>query len=77
MKYADGQVTLAGDVVLLDSRSRGTVIAATGDESYLPGQDAWASLGRGSVIDTDFGGLVHYPDMGNECVVLIRRRGPE
>lgn len=73
MKYVDGQTMLAGDVVLISGQYRGTVVAAIDDRSYLPKQEAWAYLGRGSVIDTDFAGLVHYPDDADERFELVRR----
>lgn len=39
---------------------RGIVIAAIDDRSYLPGGEDREYLGCGAMIDTDFGGLVHY-----------------
>ena len=77
MTYTDGQAMLAGDEVLISGRYRGTVIAAIDHGSYLPGQEAWASLGCGTVIDTDFGGLVHYPDGSHEYFERIRRGGQD
>jgi hypothetical protein len=60
LKYTDGRVVLAGDVVRIDGQYRETVVAAIDDASYLPGGEAWEYLGGGAMIDTDFGGLVHY-----------------
>lgn len=72
MKYTDGQQVLAGDVVEIDGRCRGVVIAAIDDKSYLPGGEDWEYLGTGAMIDTDFAGLVHYPG-DDEELVLVRR----
>jgi hypothetical protein len=72
MKYKDGQKVLAGDVVLIDDRYHGVVIAAIEDKSYLPGGEDWEYLGRGAMIDTDFAGLVHYPE-DDEELSLVRR----
>lgn len=72
MKYKDGQQVLAGDVVQIAGRYRGFVIAAIDDKSYLTGGEDWEYLGAGAMIDTDFGGLVHYPE-DDEELVLIRR----
>jgi hypothetical protein len=72
MKYKDGQQVLAGDIVEIDCQYRGVVIAAIDDKSYLPGGEGWEYLGTGAMIDTDFGGLVHY-QQDDEELVLVRR----
>lgn len=60
MTYVDGRLVLAGDIVRIDGQYRAIVIAAIGDRSYLPGGEDREYLGCGAMIDTDFGGLVHY-----------------
>ena len=72
MKYKDGQRVLAGDVVEIDGRYHGVVIAAIDEGSYLPGGEDWEYLGNGAMIDTDFAGLVHY-SADDEELVLVRR----
>jgi hypothetical protein len=72
MKYKDGQPVLAGDVVKIDGRFRGVVIAAIDHKSYLPGGEDWEYLGAGVIVDTDFAGLVHYTENDDE-LVLVRR----
>jgi hypothetical protein len=72
MKYADGQQVLAGDIVRIAGRYRGLVIAAIDDKSYLPGAQDWEYLGSGAMIDTDFGGLVHYPEDDEELELVHR-----
>ncbi|HVI53903.1 MAG TPA: hypothetical protein VM621_02480 [Luteibacter sp.] len=72
MKYVDGRLVLAGDIVRIDGRYRGIVIAAIDDRSYLPGGEDWEYLGSGAMIDTDFGGLVHYQQDDEELVLVHR-----
>lgn len=72
MKYKDGQQVLTGDIVQIAGKYRGLVIAAIDDKSYLSGSEHWEYLGAGAMIDTDFGGLVHYPE-DDEELVLVRR----
>jgi hypothetical protein len=73
VKYADGRVILAGDVVRIDGLYRGTVVAAIDDGSYLPGDESWEYLGSGTMIDTNFAGLVHYQQNDDEQLELIHR----
>jgi hypothetical protein len=40
---------------------------------YLPGEESWSHLASGIMVDTDFGGLVHYTDELAEDLVLIQR----
>jgi hypothetical protein len=72
MRYQDGQKVIAGDVVQIDGRYQGLVIAAIDDKSYLAGAEDWEYLGSGAMINTDFAGLVHYPEDDDE-LVLVRR----
>jgi hypothetical protein len=74
MKYEDGQEVLAGDIVKIDGIYNGVVLAAIDAKSYLPGEECWEYLGSGTMIDTDFGGLVHC-QQGDEELVLVRRAG--
>lgn len=72
MKYKDGQLVLAGDIVQIDGQYQGFVIAAIDDNSYLPGGEDWEYLGNGAVIDTDFAGFVHYKQDEEELILLRR-----
>ncbi len=79
MVYRDGQRMCLGDVVTIDRTHHGTVVACIEDGIYLPphSKEQWGYLGRGVMIDTSFGGLVHYPDqksLDTESVVLVRRQ---
>lgn len=73
MKYADGTDMSPGDVIRIDAKYRGRIIASMDTGEYLPGADVWASLGVGIMVDTDFGGLVHYTSETAEDFVLVQR----
>lgn len=73
MRYADGQPIAPGDTVEIDGQYRGRVIACMDTNSYLPGADSWAYLATGIMVDTDFGGLVHYTEAQSDRLVLIAR----
>jgi hypothetical protein len=79
MLYIDGQPIHAGDVVTIDVKHQGTVVACIEDGVYLHPhtKEQWTHLQQGVVIDTSFGGLVHYPDQAaleSDRVRLVRRR---
>jgi hypothetical protein len=40
---------------------------------YLLGQEVWAGLSIGIMVDTDFGGLVHYTDAATDFLELLAR----
>ena len=78
MRYASGQEVLPGDIVKIDTRYNGTVVACIAEAKYLPPHAAgqWEQLKTGAMIDTDFGGLVHYPDetdLADDNIELISR----
>lgn len=75
MRYADGNEARIGDVIAIDDQYRGVVVACIDRGEYTDAHPAaqWSSLGKGILVDTDFGGLVHYPDEKNEHMVLVRR----
>jgi hypothetical protein len=75
VKYEDGSEIQPGDLVQIDTRYRGTVIASMDTDRYLPGHEQWRYLGTGIMVDTDFGGLVHYTSESPDQLVLIRRSG--
>jgi len=75
MRYADGQTIEPGDIIQIDGQYRGRVIASMDTNSYLPGAEDWAYLSEGIMVDTDFGGLVHYTTDATDELVLIERRG--
>jgi len=78
VRYASGQDVLPGDRVKIESRFVGTVVACIDTAAYLPPHthEQWGYLKEGVMIDTDFGGLVHYPhqkDLDDERIVLVER----
>ncbi len=79
MRYHDGQPIHVGDVVTIDIRHEGTVVASIEDGIYLHPhtKEEWTHLREGVLIDTGFGGLVHYPDQAaleSGGVELLRRQ---
>ncbi len=75
MQYPDGQLVEPGDLVQIDSVYKGRVLASMDTGKYLPGQESWAYLGIGIMVDTDFGGFVHYTQENTDALVLIQRDG--
>lgn len=73
MKYANGSDIEPGDIIQIASIYRGKVIASMDTGRYLPGEDGWAYLREGIMVDTDFGGLVHYTAETAEDFVLLER----
>lgn len=76
MNYEDGNEARVGDIVSIDDRYRGTVVACIDRGEYADAYPAaqWSSLGKGILVDTDFGGLVHYSDEKSEHMVLVKRK---
>ncbi|MFZ6046764.1 hypothetical protein ACFW0H_11625 [Pseudomonas sp. CR3202] len=75
MNYIDGQKALLGDEVLIAGKHKGNVVACIDQGQYssqYPASD-WSYLGEGALVDTDFGGIVHYTNAENEHIVLVRR----
>jgi len=64
MRYHDGQPIHVGDVVTIDVRHEGTVVACIDDGVFLhpDTKEQWTHLHDGVLIDTSFGGVVHYAD---------------
>lgn len=75
MKYADGNEAHVGDHLLIDGQYHGEVVACIDRDEYSPNRprEQWAYLARGVMVDTDFGGLVHYADGEHEHLVLLSR----
>ena len=79
MVYRDNVEIRVGDVVSLGSSGKGVVVACIDRNEYSPdhSREQWGYLGVGVVIDTDFGGLVHYPDqegLDSEPIALLSRK---
>ena len=79
VKYSDGLDMRVGDLVAIGSNAKGIVVACidTGEYSVEHPREQWGYLGIGVMIDTSFGGLVHYPDQAgvfSEDITLIARK---
>lgn len=77
MRYRDGSEARVGDRVAIDGGHRGRIVACLDRGEYARDYAAadWNYLQRGLLIETEFGGLVHYPDAGVEGFELLRRVG--
>jgi hypothetical protein len=79
MRYHDGQPIHVGDVVTIDVRHEGLVVACIEDGIFLHPHtnEQWTHLHEGVLIDTSFAGLVHYRDQAaleDDHVEFLRRR---
>ena len=63
MLYSDGHEAMLGDTVAIAGAHRGVVVACLDrfEHSLEYPQAEWAYLGKGVLVQTDFGGLIHYP----------------
>lgn len=75
MVYTDGNEARLGDKVAIDGDHRGVVVACIdrGEYSSAHPQTQWSHLAHGILIDTSFGGLVHYKDASLENITLLER----
>ena len=76
MRYRDGQQVRAGDVVTLYGKHRGTVVGCITTAEYVAphAHEQWGYLGDGVMVDTDFGGLVHFPGAdADQDISLLHR----
>lgn len=77
MHYSDGREARLGDTVSIAGAHRGCVVACLDRSEFSPAHpaDDWAYLATGILVDTSFGGLVHYPHPEEERILLIARAG--
>jgi hypothetical protein len=75
VNYSDGNEARLGDHVAISGKHRGVVVACLDRNEYSPDhpREQWAYLGKGVMVNTDFGGLVHYADSTLEHMVLVSR----
>lgn len=77
MKYTDGKQAKIGDKVLIGGQFNGLVVADLDSDEYSAdhSREQWSYLQSGLMIDTDFGGLVHYEQnsLENELIELVSR----
>lgn len=74
MNYSNGELVLLGDKVSLGAGLTGVVVAVidTQDfsEGYVP--DQWLYLSKGVLVESPEAGLVHYPDLNDDFLLLER-----
>lgn len=78
MKYTDGTKIKLGDKVIISAKYQGIVVANIDGSEYSEAhpKEQWAYLGSGVMIDTDFGGLVHYQEENMEGEIIeLESRG--
>ena len=75
MKYTDGNEAKLGDVIAISGNHRGVVVACIdrGEYSSEQPQEQWSYLAAGIMVNTDFGGLVHYTSPLQEQLALVSR----
>ena len=77
MEYSNGMEVKLGDKVLIDGKYNGVVVANIDGSEYSEKEPEakWGYLGSDVMIDTDFGGLVHYKqeNMEHEEIQLASR----
>ena len=72
MKYTDGSDIKLGDKVLISGKYHGVVVADIDGNEYSESnpKEQWGYLGSGVMIDTDFGGLIHYKEETMEGEII-------
>ena len=77
MNYVDQTRIEPGDNVIISGKYNGVVVADIDGDRYSEStpKEQWSHLGSGVLIDTDFGGLVHYKEetMKGETIELKSR----
>ena len=75
MHYSDGNEAMMGDRIAIDGKHQGVVVACIDRVEYSAEypKEHWSHLDKGMLVDTDFGGLVHYENSNDEHFLLIER----
>lgn len=73
MRYRDGRLVNLGDIVIIDGQHSGKVVANIGNNEYSINypKENWCYLQTGALIDTSFGGVIHYQN--NDSIELVSR----
>jgi hypothetical protein len=72
MNYMDGNEVYIGDKVIADD-SEGVVVCVIDTKQFSDNyKEDWAYLGKGMLIETKKWGLIHYPEV-DEDVILVER----
>jgi hypothetical protein len=75
MNYSDGAEAMLWDEVLIAEKHKGIVVACIDSGQYSKDhpESNWSYLVLGVLIDTDFGGLIHYKESASENIALVKR----
>jgi hypothetical protein len=75
MKHAEGMRRMSAIIFLIDGQYSGEIVACMDHDEYSEShpREQRSYLTQGIMVDTDFGGLVHYPDGEHERIVLLSR----
>ena len=73
MEYENCTQIQIGDIVTIDDKYSGQVVASMDTSTYLPGYESWAYLSEGIMVMTDFAGLVQYTSDATDRLVLKSR----
>ncbi len=75
MFYSDSNEARVGDTIAIDEKYSGVVVAVIDTNEFSENYpvEQWAYLREGILVDTDFGGLVHYQSTEHEKILLISR----
>lgn len=78
MNYENGEKVCMWDRVKLGGEDKGIVVFSVDDDQYnsLFPKTQWSYLQRGVMIDTTFGGLVHYPEKDEDLELVSRGDKP-
>ena len=75
MLYSDEKEAKLGDKIAIFPAHSGVVVACLDRIEYSANfpETEWAYLERGILVQTDFAGLIHYPELGAEHFALVAR----
>jgi hypothetical protein len=78
MKYGNDEKVCLWDRVKLGRNERGIVVFSVDDDQFnsLFPKEQWSYLEHGVMIDTTFGGLVHFPENDEDLELLCRGDAP-
>jgi len=74
MNYENGEKVCLWDRVKVGGDDKGIVVFSVDDNQYssLFPKEKWSYLQRGAMIDTTFGGLVHYSEQDEDLELISR-----
>lgn len=78
MNYENGEKVCLWDRVRVGGDDKGIVVCSIDDEQFsqLFPKEQWSYLQTGIMIDTTYGGLVHYPEKDEDLELISRGDKP-